>query len=146
MAEKKSGWDAWNKKKMKKALKKVHCGYLIVIAVSLLLGAVGGAFFAYSATAKDEFTVIGSKETAVSVGSELTYVDEGIKCISLGKDLSDKVEIKTNMTRSADGKTFTGDTSFEGEYYITYTVTEGRYAGLSRVRIFRITDPKQGNE
>ena len=146
MAEKKSGWDAWNKKKLKKALKKVHRGYLIVIAVSLLLGAIGGAFFAYSATAKDEFTIIGNKETAVSVGSELTYEDEGIKCISMGKDLSDKVEIKTNMTRSADGKTFTGDTSAAGEYYITYTVTEGRYAGLSRVRIFKITASDQGNE
>ena len=146
MAEKKSGWDAWNQKKMKKALKKIHRGYLIVIAVSLLLGAVGGAFFAYYTTAKDEFTLNGDKETTVTVGETLTYEDEGVKCISMGKDLSDKVEIKTNMTRSADGKTFVGDTSFAGEYYITYTVTKGRYAGLSRVRIFKVTDPKQGNE
>ena len=146
MAQKKSGWDAWNKKKMKKALKQMHTGYLIVIVISLLIGALGGAFYAHTLTAKDEFTLQGEEETTVTVGEKLEYTDEGIKCISMGKDLSDKVEIKTNMTRSEDGKTFSGETSAEGEYYITYTVTEGRYAGLSRVRIFKITAPASGNE
>ena len=146
MAQKKSGWDAWNKKKMKKALKQMHTGYLIVIVISLLIGALGGAFYAHTLTAKDEFTLQGEEETTVTVGEKLEYTDEGIKCISMGKDLSDKVEIKTNMTRSEDGKTFTATTFAAGEYYISYTVTEGRYAGLSRVRIFKVTDPKQGNE
>ena len=146
MAEKKSGWDAWNKKKMKKALKKLHRGYIMVIVISLLLGAVGGAAYAYTVTARDEFVLCGNKETEISVGTKLTYEDEGIKCISMGKDVSDKVEIKTNMDRSEDGKTFTATTFAAGEYYISYTVTEGRYAGLSRVRVFKVTYPKQGNE
>ena len=146
MAEKKSGWDAWNKKKAKKMLKQMHTGYLIVMAVFLIIGAIVGGGYAYVCTANDCFILQGNKETTVSVGDALTYEDEGIKCVSMGNDLSDKVEIKTNMTRSADGKTFTGDTSAEGEYYITYTVTEGRYAGLSRFRIFKITAPTSGND
>lgn len=145
MAEKKSGWDAWNQKQMKKALKKVHTGYLIVAVAALLIGAIGGGIFAYTVTAGDGFTLQGSKETTVSVGGELTYVDEGIKCVSMGKDVSHKVEIKTNMNRSEDGKTYTGDTSAPGEYYITYTVTEGRYAGLSRVRVFTVAATESEN-
>ena len=139
MAKKESGWAAWNKKKAQKALRAMHRGYLITMAIFLIIGAIGGAAYAYIVTAKDEFTLIGERVTTVRLGETLVYEDEGIKCISMGKDLSDKVEIKTNMTRSADGTTFSGDTKFEGEYYVTYTVTEGRYAGLSRVRIFKIT-------
>ena len=138
MAEKKSGWDAWNKKKARKALRKLHAGYLIVIAVSLIIGVAAGGFYAHTLTANDEFTLCGQKTNTVTVGEELSYTDEGIKCISMGKDLSDKVEIKTNMTVSPDGKTYSGDTNLVGEYYITYTVTEGRYAGLSRVRVFTV--------
>ena len=138
MAEKKSGWDSWNRKKAKKAMKKLHAGYLIVIALSLIIGAAAGGFYAYTVTAKDEFTLCGQKENTVTVGDELSYTDEGIRCVSMGKDVSDKVEIKTNMTVSSDGKTYTGNTDCAGEYYITYTVTEGRYAGLSRVRVFTV--------
>ena len=144
MAEKKSGWDAWNKKQARKALRKLHTGYIAVMAICLVIGAAAGAFFAHLKTANDGFTLNGTKEKTVYVGETLKYEDEGIKCISMGEDLSDKVEIKTNMTRSEDGKTFTGDTSFVGEYYIEYKITEGRYAGLSRVRIFTVS-PKADN-
>ena len=72
MAEKKSGWDAWNKKQMKKALKKVHTGYLIVIAVFLIIGAIVGGGYAYVCTANDCFILQGNKETTVSVGDALT--------------------------------------------------------------------------
>ena len=131
-------------KQLEKALKKLHPGYVAVIAICLIIGVAAGAFFARTITAGDGFTLNGTKENTVSVGEKLEYTDEGVKCVSMGKDLSDKVEIKTNMTVSEDGKTYTGDTSAEGEYYITYTITEGRYAGLSRVRIFTVV-PTEGN-
>ena len=139
MAEKKSGWDSWNKKKAKQALRKIHAGYIIIMAVCLTVGAIAGSLYAGKVIAKDTFILNGEREHSVTVGDELSYTDEGILCISEGKDLSDKIEIRTNMTRSEDGKTYTGDTSAEKEYYIEYTVTEGRYEGLSRTRIFTVS-------
>ena len=143
---KKSGWDAWNEKKLKKALKKVHAGYLAVAAIFLVVGLAVGGWFAMSSTANDSFTLNGEKRTEVSVGETLSYTDEGITCISMGKDISSCVEINTNMTRSEDGKTFTGDTSAEGEYYIEYKITEGRFKGLSRVRIFTVVPSESVGE
>ena len=135
-----------NRRQIEKALKKLHTGYIITIAACLLIGAIAGAFYARTVTANDVFVLNGEKATTVTVGETLVYEDEGIKCISMGKDISDKVEIQTNMKRSEDGKTFSGDTATECEYYITYTVTEGRYAGLSRVRIFTVSKNTEVNE
>ena len=135
-----------NRKHIEKALKKLHTGYIITIAVCLLIGAIAGAFYAHTVTANDRFTLKGEKSTTVTVGETLIYEDEGIECISMGKDVSDKVEIQTNMKRSEDGKTFSGNTDTECEYYITYTVTEGRYAGLSRIRIFTVSQNTEVNE
>ena len=135
---KKSGWYAWNEKKLKKALKKVHAGYVTVAVIFLVIGLAVGVLFAMNSTSNDCFTLNGEKYTAVSVGETLSYTDEGITCISMGKDVSASVEINTNMERSADGKIFMGSTAVEGEYYIEYKITEGRYAGLSRVRIFTV--------
>ena len=144
MAKQKSGWDSWNEKKLKKALKKMHAGYAAIIVICLLIGAAAGAFFAHNAVKTDVFELNGEKESTVKVGDVLTYTDEGVKCVSMGKDVSDKVEIRTNMTRSADGKTFTGDTAAAGEYFIEYKITEGRYAGLCRVRVFTVV-PAENN-
>ena len=141
---KKSGWDAWNKKKLKKALKKVHAGYLAIAAICLVIGLAVGGWFAMSSTANDSFTLNGEKNNTVQVGETLSYTDEGITCISMGKDVSASVEITTNMERSEDGKTFTGNTSAEGDYYIEYKITEGRFKGLSRVRIFTVVSESVG--
>ncbi|MBR2460376.1 MAG: hypothetical protein IKB34_04020 [Clostridia bacterium] len=136
---KKSNWDAWNEKKLKKALKKVHSAYLAVAAIALIVGLVAGAVLANSRISEDKFILNGEKNRTVSVGESLAYTDEGVTCVSFGKDVSGKVEIKTNMEQSEDGRSFTGDTSAECEYYIQYTVTDGRYKGLSRVRIFTVS-------
>lgn len=143
---KKSGWDAWNEKKLKKALKKVHAGYLAIAAICLVIGLAVGGWFAMSSTANDSFTLNGEKNNTVKVGETLSYTDEGITCISMGKDISSCVEINTNMTRSEDGKTFTGDTSAECEYFIEYKITEGRFKGLSRVRIFTVVPSESVGE
>ena len=141
---KKSGWDAWNEKKLKKALKKVHAGYLAVAAIFLVIGLAIGGWFAASSTANDLFVLNGEKRNEVEVGGTLSYIDEGVTCISMGKDVSASVEITTNMERSEDGKTFTGNTSVEGDYYIEYKITEGRFKGLSRVRIFTVVSESVG--
>lgn len=139
MAEKKRGWAAVHEKKLKKAIKKAHAGYIAVVALSLVIGFVIGYFICSALTANDCFELIGQKETVVAISSELTYEDPGIKCISFGKDVSDSVTVKTNMTKTADGK-YTADTSEPTEYYIIYTVTEGRCKGLTLYRTFTVSE------
>lgn len=152
MATKKSGWDAWNEKKkreaekdVKKAVKNAHSGYIIVAVIFLIIGLAAGCTTAFLLTKNDSFTVNGSKSVTLNIGDTLSYTDEGVKCISFGKDVSKNVEIVTNMQRSEDGTTYTGDTSAAGEYYIKYTVRGGRFDGLSRVRVFTVVDPSADN-
>jgi len=137
---KQSGWEKWRNKKAKQALRKIHKSYLTVAALCLLfgigIGVLGGWFF----TLNDKFELNGEKNITISVGDQLSYTDEGVTCVSNGKTQgANTVEITTNMHVSEDGKTFSADTSIEGEYYIQYTVKSGRYAGLSRVRRFTVT-------
>ncbi|MBQ9116681.1 MAG: hypothetical protein IJY04_06620 [Clostridia bacterium] len=141
---KKSNWDEWNEKKLKKALKKIHTGYTVVGAIFLIIGLALGAFFAQSRIAEDRFVLNGEKNHTLSIGDTLSYTDEGITCVSFGEDVSNSVDITTNMERSADGKSFTGDTSVECEYYIQYKITSGRYEGLSRIRVFTVTSADDG--
>ena len=136
---KKSGWASWSQKKLKKAAKKVHAGYAAIIVICLVIGLVAGVALAMMSTKGDTFVLNGEKYNTVTVGDTLSYTDEGITCVSMGKDVSGCVEINTNMKRSEDGKTFMADTSREYEYYIEYKITEGRYAGLSKVRIFTVS-------
>lgn len=139
MAEK-NGWDEWNERKLRKALKRIRSAYKAVAVIFLVLGFAVGVLGANRAVAGDTFKLNGERELQASVGETLSYTDEGVTCISMGSDVSDKVEIRTNMERSEDGRVFTGDTSVEGEYFIEYKITEGRYAGLTRVRIFTVSN------
>lgn len=128
------------KNKIKRKLKGLHSGYIVIAVIFLALGAVLGVVFASRSTANDRFTLNGDSSIYVDVGEELSYKDEGITCISEGKDVSDSVTVTTNMTSSSNG-CYTADTSVAGEYYIKYTVTQGRYAGLCRVRVFKVREP-----
>ena len=139
MAAKKRGWAAVHEKRLKKAIRKTHTGYLIVIALALIIGAAGG-YFAASVVAKNDcFELNGQKETSVQIGQELKYTDEGIKYVSYGKDLSSSYVITTNLTKNTDG-TYSADTSVPTEYYIIYTVTEGRCKDMTLYRTFNVTE------
>ena len=139
MAAKKKGWAAVHEKKLKKALKKAHKAYIVIVAVALVIGLAGGYFLASAICAGDAFALNGQKETAVKIGDEIKYTDEGIKYISYGKDLSAAYTLKTNLTKNSDGS-YTGDTSEETEYYIIYTVTEGRCKDMTLYRVFKVTE------
>lgn len=144
---KKSGWEKWRDKKAKQAIRKAHKGYLIIAALCLLLGVGVGVLGGWFMTKGDKFELNGDKNITVSVEEKLSYTDEGVICVSGGKRLgAEDVEITTDMTVSADGKSFSADTSAEGEYYIQYTVKSGRYAGLSRVRIFTVVAVAEDNK
>lgn len=123
------------RKNAKKAVKKIHKAYIVVMAVSLVIGLAAGYFVGEYRYGKDALALNGNKISEYAVGEAVSYADEGIKYISDGKDLSDKVEIETNMA-VVDGK-YTGTVDDENELYIIYTVTEGRAKGETLYRVFR---------
>ncbi len=143
MAKKQTGWDKWREKKAKQAVKKTHKGYIIIAVLFLAVGVFGGYFATKFITKNDCFELNGKKDFSYKVGEIISYKDEGIKYISLGKDKSGSVQIETNMTKGNDG-TFTADTSKPGEYYIIYKAVGGRCNGLTLYRAFRITENTEG--
>ncbi len=146
MAKAQSGWEKWRAKKTreaKKKAKKAHFGYIIIAVLFLAAGLAAGYFGAQIITKNDAFEINGEKVTSLKVGDTLSYTDEGIKYISFGKDVSDSVEISTNMTRGENG-TFTADTAEEGEFYIIYKAVGGRCDGLTLYRVFRVTESAEG--
>ena len=146
MAKAQSGWDKWRTKKAreaKKKAKKAHFGYIIIAVLFLAVGLVSGYFGAQIVAKNDGFEINGEKVTTLKVGDELSYTDEGIKYISFGKDLSDSVEISTNMTKGENG-VFTAETDEEGEFYIIYKAVGGRCDGLTLYRVFRVKADAEG--
>ncbi len=123
------------RKNAKKAVKKIHKAYIVVIAVSLVIGLAAGYFVGEYRYGSDMLVLNGDKIKEYAEGYNVSYSDEGIKYISDGVDLSDKVEIETNMA-VIDGK-YTGTVNEENEMYIIYTITEGRAEGETLYRVFR---------
>ncbi len=123
-------------KSIEKTMKKIHSAYIFIIVASLIVGLVAGYFVGNFIYGKDTLVLNGDKTTYVTAGESVSYEDEGIKYISKGKNLSGKVEIKTNMTL-VDGR-YVGTPDAENELYIIYTVTAGRAKGETLYRVFRV--------
>ena len=130
-----------NVRKAKKALKKMHAGYIVIAVIALIAGLAIGYFGASFISGGDMLKVNGNKITVVNEGETVTYTDEGIKYVSNGKDFSDKYEIAdTNMVKNSDGA-YVGVPSADSELYIVYRVTEGRAEGQTLYRVFRVDTP-----
>lgn len=125
-------------KSVEKTMKKMHPAYIFIIVASLLVGLAAGYFVGSFMYGKDTLKLNGDKTTYVTAGESVSYEDEGIKYISNGKNLSGKVEIKTNMT-FVDGK-YVGTPDAENELYIIYTVTAGRAKGETLYRVFKVSE------
>lgn len=127
------------KKDVKSASKKLSFGGSIAILLCFGIAVVGGIFAERIITKNDCFVLSGDKEIVLDVekDSTYTYVDQGYKVISFGKDISSKVEIKTNMNKADDGS-YTIDLSTEGDYYMIYTVDSPKYGKIKRVRTFTV--------
>ena len=125
------------KKDVKNTGKRLGVGGIIAIILCLVVGVIGGIFAEKLISRNDCFVLSGDKEIVVQVGDDFTYSEAGYKCVSFGKDISDKVVIDTNLTKNSDG-TYTLDTTKEGDYYMIYTVDSLKYGKIKRVRTFTV--------
>ncbi len=132
------------RRKIKKAVKKLHPITILFVVLALLVGALGGYFTCKLITRNDAFTLAGQTEVLLYVGQEYTYYEEGYRAIAYGKDVTQNVVVSSSMTANADGS-YTIDTSEEGVFGILYTVSDcSLYKDVKRVRTFRIVTPEGG--
>ncbi|MBQ7384478.1 MAG: hypothetical protein IJV72_06780 [Clostridia bacterium] len=125
------------KSKARSKAKKIHPATYIIALLCLALGIGAGVGACALVCRNDCFKLKGDKSYTVSVGTPIAYKDEGVKIISFGQDISDKVEIKTNLTQNDDGS-YNVDTSEPCEYYIIYTVDSVKYGEIQRVRTITV--------
>lgn len=104
--------------KIKKAAKKVSTTAKVICALLFILCACGGAFAVYTVTKNDTFELIGESLIELNVGDD--YIEQGVKAIAFGKDISSEVKVKGVV-----------NTQVEGEYLLKYTVDNFRFKGYT---------------
>lgn len=128
-------------KTAKKVVKKGGKGLIVVILCFIIgLAAGGGAFFVVSG--KDAFELKGDEKITLSVGEK--YVEQGVKIIEFGKDISDKAIVSSAVKLSEDG--FATEV---GTYTIKYTVDSIKYGKIFKKEITRtvcVVEASEGGE
>lgn len=125
------------KSRAKSKAKRIHPLTWVISALALIIG-VGAGIGAYSFISRDDcFKLKGDSEYTVPVGDDIIYVDEGVRIISFGKDISSEVEVKTNLQKVSNGK-YAVDASKPKEYYMIYTVDDIKYGEIQRVRVITV--------
>ena len=112
----------------------------MIIALCVLVICLGvGVCGAFILTKDDCFTLKGNRDVILTV--ETPYVEDGFTIIEFGKDVSDKVEIETNMLIDEQGN-YTPQydelgNPVAGQYYIIYKAKTFKYSKFSTVEKIR---------
>ena len=109
------------KKITKKIAKNVGVLPLIIMALFLVMGVILGYFASNYITEKEYFELNGDSTITLNIGD--TYEELGAKAKVLFKDVSDKIQISSNV-----------DTTTAGEYHVVYKLNEIRYKDYVLVR------------
>lgn len=122
-------------KKVGKTIKKLK-PVSILLAVLLLLAGVCGGWFAFGfVTRNDCFELVGTDEQTCFVGEK--YFDEGVKIVAFGKDVSQDIEIETNLVQNDDGSFSSNE---EGTFYIVFKSKNIKYNSLFKVQKIRLVN------
>lgn len=152
------GWDApedrngkatrstKSKRSTSRKIKSLGVKAIMIILLVTIIGVAIGAGACWVVCRNDCFTIIGQDEmtlpmTTISyvdeqpIESDTKYYDEGVKVISFGRDVSDKVYIKTDLKQNADGSYYADEV---GTYYIIYQVDDIKYGKIFTVKRIRL--------
>lgn len=128
-----------SKKKFKKQAKKLN--WLIVIPV-LIVGLLAGFLGMKFAFKNDQFSMVEANtiDEIMYIGADseyAKYTELGAKCVSFGKDYSDKVKItyyfRTDLSENAV-QVEKVDENTPGMYYAEYTTDAPRYKKVVLIR------------
>ncbi len=157
------GWDApesrngkasrTTKRKTNRTIKKLGFKAILIILLVTIIGAAIGAGVCWYLTLDDQFVIIGKDEITLTLkdeneewGLNNCYNDEGVKVVSFGRDVSDKVYIETNLKQNPN-RTYYADEV--GTYYIIYRVDDIKYGKIftvQRIRLITFVESTPDNE
>lgn len=120
-------------KKSKKSGGKLTKSLGILTIVFLIIGIGVGIGAGFYLCRNDCFEIMGSDELTLTIGEN--YYDEGCKVISFGRDISNEVEIETDLIINQDGS-FTGDDT--KTYFILYKSNDLKYGKVFTVTKIRL--------
>ena len=142
-----------NRKNLSKAARKLHTVTKIVIVLSLAVGIGIGFGVCSLLSAGDDFRLEGDTAITLDVGaagSTYFYAEEGVTAICFGRDVSDTLQVETELERDAEGH-YVIPTDRAGVYTITYTVDCLKFGdkmpggAIKRIRVFTVTAAEEGN-
>ena len=114
---------------------------LIVLLITIIGGAIG-AGCCYFVCRNDCFKIIGNEyvecvfqKDGAELADENLYVDDGVKIVSFGRDISDKVKVETDLISKGDGVYAAAS---PGDHYIIYKVDDIKYGKIFTVERIRI--------
>ena len=132
-----------NSKKVINKAKKRKPITFVLIAVFFIIGICGG-YAIFAITSKNDcFELIGEERVVLTL--EEKYVNEGVKIIEFGKDISEKAEYETNL-KVIDGNFYSEEV---GDFYIKYSVNSikfGKIFKIEKVRIVSFVEASEGGE
>ena len=118
---------------------------LIILLVTIIGGAIGvGA--CWFVCRDDCFDIMGQDELTLpmtvinyingeAVEIPTSYVDEGVKVVSFGRDISKDVYIETDLKKNQDGSYYADEI---GTYYIIYKTNDIKYGKIFTVERIRL--------
>ena len=102
----------------------------LIFVVFFLVGSLIGVGVSYVVTKDDCFILNGSKEIVLDIND--TYVDQGVKIVAFGKDISDDVII--TIYDCEEEKVDEIDTTIENDYTIIYTINSKKWNDYKLIR------------
>lgn len=144
----KTNRNAYFAQKAEKEARKLPNIAKILMVFFFLIGAAA-AFFACKFICKDDcFEINGKKSFSLMAGE--TYVDEGVKVVGFGQDLTGKVKIEVYKDSTKLNGLNDIDTSEEAVYQIVYTVDSFRFKDVKLIRTVTVvsetTEDYEGEE
>lgn len=126
------------KKYISQVLKKTNPIAVFFLASFFVIGIACGVLTYAVVCINDTFEVLGEKNIVYNVSDEVNFIDEKVKIISFGNDISTSVEIETNI-EVISGQ-YIIDTSEEMEYYIKYSVKDIKYGSIILYRTISVVE------
>lgn len=126
------------KKFISKLVKKSSTLTIFFLASFFIIGILSGVLTYTVICRNDTFEVVGEKNIIYNVGEVVNFIDEKVKIISFGNDISSSVEIETNI--EVVGVEYIIDTSEEMEYYIKYSVKDIKYGSIILYRTISVVE------
>ena len=130
------------KKQLEKTIKTSSLKTLLVSFILIVVGFVIGAGGYFLICRNDTFEIIGGDEITLTLDE--AYVENGVKAIEFGKDISQNVVIETNMNLDENKKS-----TEIGTFYVKYTIDSLKYGKIfkiEKIKLVTFVEASEGGE